>query len=239
MAEISTGSRLIAGSPRYALLSISVDATLERLTREIQQVPGAMQRVIPPALNAAARQTRTMLYQAFTQRFDLRRKSSIKDRLEHRPKATRTRWFTGVRIALTRFTVGSFRDVQQTPSGVTWSTGGGRLRGGFIPRAFLRSGLTQYRTEQRQETRMVFRRALRGEQGFQTEGVNRAGHRVRATRAGHIVQRYPLKVLRGPSLGRVFSDDRGFQGQMERGAEQLAAKTIQQQVERITAQVVR
>lgn len=216
------------------MLQVRIDtAAMDRITKEIQSIPGAMERLMPPALNAAAAEMKTDLAREFGARMDLQRKASIKDRLELSPKAAKGAWTAGVRISLARFLIGSFRDVQQTAYGVGWTTGGSTLRGGWIPRAFIVQGVTQYKSGEYQGTRMVLRRAMRGEKGFTTYGMNRAGHQVKATRAGDIVQRYSLKALRGPSLAYAFSGDSQFQAQAEATGGQILEKKVQQQVNRI------
>jgi hypothetical protein len=226
MSDVTSGSRYSVGDPRYKLIEVKVDqAKLDRITKELRKVPGAMERAIPPALNKTADEMRAVLYREFDRRLAVQRKSSIRSRLRSYPKAGRGNWRSGVRIDLARFALGSFRDVQQTPSGVTWSTGGSPLRGGFVPRAFLRAGLTHYRTGEYQKTRMVFRRAERGDKSFASG---------RPTRAGGIVRRYPLVVLRGPSLARVFSDDAALQGRVEAEGGRILEKKVQQQADRFT-----
>lgn len=214
MADATIGPRFGPG-PRYRMIDVRVDqAALDRVSARIRHLPGAVARIMPPALNASASEMRTVLYRAFTSRMELRRKSSVKDRLTLTPKASRGKWASGVRISLARFTIGSFKDVQQTPSGVTWSAGGSNLRGGFIPRAFLREGLTHYRTGEYIQGRQVWKRKEEG---------------------GRMVPRYPIQLLRGPSLAKVFSDDAAFQSDMERQATAIVEKKLHQQVERILA----
>jgi hypothetical protein len=230
-AGATTAGRIVAGSPRYAFLEIKPDyRRLDALIARVQGIPGAIQRIIPPALNKSAAEERTWLAREFGTRLVMQRQRSIADRMELTPRALRSSWSAGVRIALTRFTLGSFRDVQQTPSGVTWSTGGVRLSGGFLPRAFLRFGLTHYRTGQYLEGRQVWRRAQQGEKGF---------GRGTPTRAGDIVRRYPIKLLRGPSLAKIFSDDPGLQQRAEQQGTIILEKKVGQQVDRLAGEVTR
>jgi hypothetical protein len=230
-SDATTGYRRVAGSPRYAFIEIKPDyARLDAILGRIKGLPGALERVIPPALNQAASEERTWLSREFGARMVMQRKRSIPDRLTLAPKAGRASWSAGIRIALTRFTLGSFQDVKQTPSGVTWSTGGTHLSGGFIPRAFLRLGLTHYLTGQYIEGRQVWRRAQQGEKGFSA---------ALATRAGGIVRRYPIKMLRGPSLAKVFSADANFQADAERQGTAILEKKLASQVDRLAAEVAK
>lgn len=238
MADLATtGTRFSKGERRYALIGVRVDQeALSRILRKIEGIPGAVERAVPAALNAAASETRTLLIERFSALMDFSRKKSVRDRVTIPRKAGRGNWSTAVRISLARFTIGSFKDVMQTPTGVSWDTGGdiwgAAFRGGFIPRAFVRKGLTHYKTGQEQDTRLVFRRAMRGEKGFAANAVNQAGHVVRATRRGDIVQRYSLKVLRGPSLGLVFSRSGQMQSETEAAAVAILEKKLRQQVGR-------
>lgn len=238
MADLTTtGSLFNKGEQRYAMIGVRVDEeALSRILRKIEAIPGAVERAAPAALNAAASETRTLLIDRFSTLMEFSRKKSVRDRVTIPRKASRGDWSTSVRISLSRFTIGSFKDVLQTPTGVTWDTGGdvwgAAFRGNHIPRAFVRKGLTHYKTEKYQETRMVFRRAMRGEKGFAVDGVNQAGHVVRATRRGDIVQRYSLKVLRGPSLGLVFSRSGQMQSETETAAAAILEKKLRQQIGR-------
>jgi len=226
----TTGSRIVAGSPRYAFIEIRPDyRKLDALMARIQGIPGAIARVMPPALNKSAAEERTWLAREFGTRLVMSRKSSIPQRLELTPKASRASWAAGVRIHLTRFTIASFKDVQQTPSGVTWSTGGTPLRGGFIPRAFIQKRYTHYLTGKEMNVPQAYRRAQKAEKGFE-KGIE--------TRAGGIVRRYPMKVLRGPSLARVFSDDPKFQARAEKEGTGIIEKKLASQVDRLAAEVI-
>lgn len=223
MSEATSGYRIVTGSPRYALLSVQVDRRrLEEITREIRSIPGAMERIFPPALNAAADEMRTWLRREFAARLRVTRQKSIADRVVVWPKASRGSLTAGARVSLTRLTVASFPH-RQTAYGVWWTVGdaaGGRI----IPRSFSREGLTHYKTHLYQPTRLVWRRAKQGEKGFE---------KGRPTRAGDIVQRYPIKVLRGPSLAKVFSDDPAFQTRAEAHGGAVLEKKIASQVDRL------
>lgn len=225
----------IAPGPRYAMLEVRVDqAKLDAWTARVRDIPGAMRRLMPAALNKTAAEAKTLLYREFLTRMHIARKASVRDRLTLTPKASATSWAAGVRIALTRFTVASFAGTQQTAYGVYWSprtAGGGKI----IPRTFLLARVKNYLSGKYIEGEQVFRRAQRGEKGFQSKGVNRAGHIVRETRAGGIVARYSIKIMRGPSLARTFSDDPQFQGDMDRKGGAILEKKVLSQVDRIAA----
>lgn len=198
-------------SPRYAFLDIRIDkAKLAAVERAVRGIPGAMARLMPPALNQAAAQMRTWLYRQFAERMSIARKSSIRDRLAISPKATPANWSAGVRIELKRFTVASFKGVRQLKAGVRWSPRPGVMN--LIPRAFLTGGFTHYASGEYVESRQVWRRAEEG---------------------GRMVPRYPIHVLKGPSLARVFSDDPSFQGQAEQAGAEIVSKKLDQQVSRI------
>jgi len=209
-------SRIIPGAPRYAMVDVRIDqAALDRITAEIRSIPGAMERLMPPALNDAAREMRSWFARRFADRMGLRRKRSITDRLTLTPKASAGSLSAGVRIGLTRLTIASFRDVQQVPSGVTWSTGGSRLRGGFIPRAFIRKHAWNWRSVQYLDNMQVWRRA--GPMG----------------RTAQLVPRYPLFVMRGPSLAYAFDEDPAFVADAESTGQAILEKKVAQQVNRI------
>lgn len=206
-------SRIVAGAPRYAFVNVRIDqAKLDAWTARVREIPGALARLLPPALNATAREMRTRLYQAFLARMNIARKTSVRDRLALTPTATRLDWSAGIRIALTRFTVASFKGTRQRQAGVEWQPRPGMVR--MIPRAFIRRGLTHYQTGEWMENRQVWKRAVKGDV---------------------MVPRYPLQLMRGPSLARVFSDDANFQGAMERQGGQIMEKKVNQQVDRIAA----
>jgi len=239
MAEqATTGSRIVAGAPRYAFLSVTLDeVAMRQLQDRLAEVPNALARVMPPALNKTAQEARTLLYREFLTRMNIARKASIKDRLEHAPKASRSSWAAGVRIALTRFTVASFKGTRQMKAGVRWSPEQGVTQ--MIPRAFIRQGLTHYKTGEHMELRQVWRRLQASDPDFRTSGTTGGGHEIKGTRAGDRVQRYPLKIMRGPSLAKVFSDDPGFQAGVEAKSGGILTKKIEQQIDRIAAQVTR
>lgn len=201
----------IAPGPRYKTIEVRIDqAKLDAWTARLRGIPGAMTRAMPPALNATAREVRTRLYQAFLARMNIGRKASVKDRLALKPLASPVNWRAGVRIALTRFTVASFKGSRQLKAGVRWSPRQGMQR--MIPRAFIRRGLTNYLTGEYMEVRQVWKRLDRG---------------------GRMVPRYPIQVMRGPSLARVFSDDPGFQNETERAGLAILEKKVRSQVDRI------
>jgi hypothetical protein len=215
MAEAGFQTVALSASPRYAFLDIRVDsAELKRIEAELRGIPGGMARAVPPALNAAAREERTWLYQQFCSRLNIARKTSVRDRLELRPRASPFNWSAGIRIALSRFTVAGFKGVRQTRRGVTWSPVAGQSR--LIPRAFVRGGFTHYRSGEYIEARQVWRRA---------------------ERAGRMMPRYPIQVMRGPSLAYVFAQDPGFQGQAERTGSAILSKKLDQQVNRLLAKL--
>lgn len=202
---------------RYGTVQIRVDQeAIARITKEVATIPGAMRKIIPAALNAAASEARTYLGREFRARMNVRRRKSIDDRLHKGDPATENRWHTDIWFDLTRFTIASFRDVQQTPAGVTWSTGGTSesLRGGFIPRAFIRKGLTHYQTGEYMELRQVWRRA--GPPGM----------------SARLVPRKPLFVMRGPSLAYVFAEDPAFQDAAGEQGGRILEKKVSQQVNR-------
>jgi hypothetical protein len=229
MNQATSGSRIVAGSPRYAFLEIRPDwVRLEAVMSRVRSVPNAVQRLLPPALNQAAAEERTWLTREFGSRLRVIRKRSIPDRLELTPKASRSTLAAGVRIALTRFTIASF-PTQRTAYGIWW-TSGNAAAGRIIPRSFLQARYRHYLTGEEMNVAQVYRRAQRGEKGFE---------KGRPTRAGDIVRRYPMKVLRGPSLARVFSDERGFQRAAERQGEAILEKKVASQVERLAAEVAK
>lgn len=203
---------------RTGSIQIKVDKeALRALTQEIESIPGAMSRAMPTAINAAVSETKTYLGREFRSRLNVIRKKSIDDRLHKSDPATASNWAAGIWFDLERFTVASFRDVQQTAGGVTWSTGGtsGSLEGGFIHRAFIQKGLTHYQTGKYMDLKQVWRRA--GPMG----------------RSAKLVPRYPLFVMRGPSLARAFAVDPGFQTEAETRAIAILEKKVTQQVNRI------
>lgn len=98
--------------------------------------------------------------------------------------------------------------------GVRWSPMVGSTQ--MIPRAFIQQGLTHYQTGEYMDIRQAWRRAERG---------------------GVMVPRYPLKLMRGPSLAKVFSDDSGFQSSVEKTGSQIIEKKLDQQVQRVLAKL--
>jgi hypothetical protein len=234
--NLATSGYRITPGPRYALIEIRPDwAKLEALMARVRNIPNAVPRVLVPALNQSAAEEKTWLARRFGERLRILRKKSIPDRLTLTPKASRASMVAGVQIDLTRFTIASF-PTQRTAYGIWWTSGssaGGRI----IPRSFMQAKYTHYQTGKEMDVTQVYRRAQRGEKGFAQNAVNRAGHRVRATRAGDIVQRYSIKVLRGPSLAKVFSDDPGFQAEAERQGVAILEKKVAQQVDRLAAEV--
>lgn len=211
MAQAGAWNRYAAGQPRSTVLHVEIDrAAMARIERELQGIPGGIRRVMPPAMNKAAAATKTMLYRAFSERMNISRKGSIKERLQLVPKASRDNMAAGIRIDLARFTVASFKRTRQMKAGVRWSPGGGRML--MIPRAFLRKGLTHYQTGKHMDLRQVWRRAGDGDD---------------------LVPRYPLKILRGPSLAAVFERDESFQSDAERRAGDILEKKSIQQIDRV------
>jgi len=217
MAAAGAYPRFTPGQPRFAVLEIVPDkAALDQVTREIRHIPGALARMWPPALNAAAQETRTVLYKEFLLRMNIARKGSVKKRLELKPKATRHHPVAGVRIALSRFTVASFKGVRQLKEGVRWSAAPGAQR--VIPRAFVRKGFTHDKTGGYLNLKQVWRRKSEG---------------------GRLVPRYPLSLLRGPSLAAVWENKPALRRQTEKQAGEIAVKKVSQQVARILARATR
>ncbi|MEN6424016.1 MAG: hypothetical protein ABFE13_01535 [Phycisphaerales bacterium] len=210
--DVAGGFTRVGRGPRYAMVHVAVDhEALNRVAIALHGIPGAMDRVIPPAMNKAALEARTWLYTEFLKRMNIARRASIKDRLEHRPKASKASWSTGIRIALTRFTVTSFKGARQRKAGVEWQPRAGKTR--LIPRAFIRRGFTHYQTDKYVELRQAWRRA--GGMGLRDK----------------LVPRYPLFIMRGPSMARVFSDDPEFQDRAESQASIILNKKIGQRVD--------
>jgi hypothetical protein len=225
--NLATSGYRITPGPRYALIEIRPDwAKLEALMARVRNIPNAVPRVLVPALNQSAAEEKTWLARRFGERLRILRKKSIPDRLTLTPKASRASMAAGVQIALTRFTVASF-PTQRTAYGIWWTSGdttGGRI----IPRSFLQATYRHYLTGKEMDVAQVYRRAARGEKGFRE---------ALATRRGDIVKRYPIKILRGPSLAKVFSDDPGFQAEAERQGVAILEKKVAQQVDRLAAEV--
>jgi hypothetical protein len=218
MAMETTGYRFQAGSPRYAALSVRLDqAKLDAITKEIAHIPGALRRIFPTSLNQAAAETKTLLYKEFLVRMNIARKASIKDRLTLTPKASRHSFVSGVRVALLRFMVTSFKGTRWLKrQGVRWSPGPGGSR--IIPHAFIAKGYTHAKTGQYMDQRMAWRRAGTGD---------------------NLVPRTPILALRGPSLAMVFSKSPGFQAQIERQGSKIVEKKLTSQVQRIIARFPR
>jgi len=207
----------VSAASRYQLLEIVIDQNaVNNLLARIRGVPGAARRVFPPAMNKAAAEFKTWLAKAFSERINIQRKASIRDRLTLYPKASSQSMASGVRIAMTRFVVTSFKGTRQVKAGIQWQPRPGATQ--IIPRAFIRQGLTHYQTGEYMEQRMAWRRA-----GPMGQGAR-------------LVPRKPLFVMRGPSLGRVFTDDPTFQGQAENRGRQILEKKIASQVDRIAAE---
>jgi hypothetical protein len=220
--------------PRFAQIEVHWDqAKLQRILYVIKDIPGAVGRAVPAALNKSADEIRNWLIREFGSRMRIKRKQSIPDRLTRYPRASSAQWMAGVRIALTRFTVASFTGTQQTAYGVYWSPGAAGA-GHIIPRAFLRAKSRNYLSGKDIEVEQAYRRAMRGEKGYADFAVNQAGHVVRATQAGDMVRRYSIKVLRGPSLAMVFTKAPNLVAQAEARGEQILTKKLESQVDRFT-----
>jgi hypothetical protein len=234
---VSSGYRLDAGAPRYILLQVRYDeAKLRAMQRALKGFPGAMSRAVPSALNKTAKEMQTWLRRALSHRVRIRRIESLNDRVRAYPVQT-ANGSSGVLISLTRFTMASFLDVIPMEPGVYFAPYVGRA-GQIIPRSFIQYRYRNFQSGQRLDVAQVYRRAQRGEKGFAEDAINRAGHRVRATRRGDIVQRYSLKLLRGPSLGMVFSKDPGLIAAAEKQGAEILDKKFQSQIDRFTLQVV-
>lgn len=217
MAAAGAYPRFTPGAARFDVIEVVPDkAALTQVTREIRAIPGALARMWPPALNAAAKETRTLLYKEFLLRMNIAKKSSIKSRLELKPRATRYNPAAGIRIALSRFTVASFKGTRQLKEGVRWSPAPGAQQ--VIPRAFLRKGMTHYKTGEHMTLKQVWRRKSAGDK---------------------LVPRYPLSLLRGPSLAAVWERKPGLRRQVEKQAGEIVVKKVAQQVARILARVTR
>lgn len=210
--------------PRYARIQVRYDeAKLQAVTAALQAMPGQLAQAVPAALNQSADEMKTWFYNQFAGRLSLKRKQGIKDRLTVTPRASVASWTSGVRIALTRLTVADFQ-TQASRLGVWWYPGDyGTWK--LLPRSFLQSGYTHYLTGQYIEVAQVYRRAKQGEKGFE---------KGRPTRSGDIVRRYPIKVLRGPSLALVLTKDSGLVAQTEVHAEEVLTKKLLSQVDRFT-----
>jgi hypothetical protein len=220
--NFSTGQRFRAGEQRFVSVAVRYDqAKLAALERFARRIPGGLGRLVPPALNQTAAEMRTWLVRELGGRVRVTRKKSITDRVTVYPRASAGRWVSGVRVGLGRFTVASFPH-HRTAYGVWW-TAGAAGAGRIIPRAFVQAGYTHAITGERINVEQVYRRAQRGEKHFD---------KGRPTRRGDIVQRYPLKVLRGPSLAAVFSRDPGLVAEAERHGGAVLEKKIASQVRR-------
>ncbi len=214
--------------PRFAQVEVHWDqAKLQRILYAIQDSPGAVGRAVPAALNKSADEMRNWMIRAFSSRMRIKHKQSIPDRLTRYPRASSAQWMAGVRIALTRLTVASFEGTRQTAYGVYWSPGAAGA-GRIIPRAFLRAKSRNYLSGKDIEVEQAYRRAMRGEKGFE---------KGRPTRAGDIVRRYPIKILRGPSLALVFTKDPGLLAQAEAQGQLILTKKLKSQVDRFTKAV--
>ncbi len=227
---VSSSDRNLPAAQRYASIAVHVDeAKLARLEQMVRGIPQALARIAPPALNKTADEMRTWLGGELVRRMAILRKKSIRDRLATDPKASAASWQSGIRISLARFTIASFQ-TQQTAAGVAWYPG---ILGTWrsIPRAFLRATYRHYQTGEQMDVAQVYRRTRSTEKGFRAD---------LATRRGDMVRRYPIRVLRGPSLAMVFTKDRNLlDGANKRGGEVLEKKFASQVDRFISAEVPR
>lgn len=223
MTPLVTSGYRRAGGPRFLELHISYDEDkLRRIERVVSGIPNAMNRIVPPTLNTTAGEMKTWLYKELVERTGIIRKKSVRDRLTVTPKASGGSWRAGLRVALTRFTIFSFA-TQQTATGTAWYPGMlGTWR--FIPHAFIQRRYTHPITGETMDVGQVYRRTRFGEKGFD---------RGAATRRGDMVRRYPIRVLRGPSLALLFSKDARLQAKAEGHGGEVLEKKMQQQVARV------
>jgi hypothetical protein len=229
---------------RWVSLGIRYDeAKLRAVETALKGMPGALQRAVPSALNKTAAEMSTWFFRELQGRLHLKRKDSLRGRISQYPVASGDSWVSGVRLNKARFTVASFASLFRSPYGIFWwNPLRGQVR--LIPRGFLQERYTHYQTGKEMDVAQVYRRAAEGEQGYPNVPYpafmrNRAGHIVKQTRLGEFVQRYSIKVMRGPSIAMVFSRDPTLIAQAESHGSEILDKKIQSQVDRFTAEVPR
>lgn len=212
--EVTTSYARTAGEPRFVSLSVRYDAAkLQALQRAVRGIPNALARMVPSALNKTAGEMRNWLARQLGLRLWIQRKESLDSRVTVHPKASGANWTSGVRIDLRRFTLAAFPHHQQR-EGVWWISGPSG-KGKVIPRSFIQKSYRHWKTGAQMDVEQVYRRAGRGD--------------------GTLVPRYPIMVLRGPSLGIVFSRDQALLREAQRHGAEVLDKKLASQVQRVIA----
>ncbi len=214
MVDLHTTQQRWSGvTNRYQMLDAQIDqAKIDAIMKAVNHIPGGIRKAMPPALNRTAQEGRTVMSREFRTRLNVK-VGSIKSRLELIPKASQSKLVSGIRIALSRITLTSFKGTRQLKGsrkrqgGVKWSPSPGDQR--MVPRAFIQTG--------KGNTRQAFRRAQETE--------------------NKLVPRYPIHVLRGPSLGYVFAHNPSLQRAMTVVGGRILEKKAKQQVNRLLAKI--
>ncbi len=185
--------------------SVTIDkAKMARIQRATAEIPKALPRIMVRSLKRTATGGRTQLDRELRKRLTVKQKA-VKKRIIDEQKATSTNWVWRLGISGERISLGSFRHRASKRRGVTYSiTKGQRKR---IPSAFERDN-----PHAGDDTpKAIFRRAERG---------------------GRQVGRYPLRFLKGPSIGQAVKDAPRLLAQVQHTGSQRLEREIRHGVDR-------
>ena len=197
-------------------IDIKVDESkLRAVERQVREIPGAMKRIVPPAINITATTARATTARAIAEQIKWQ-VTQVKKGISI-IKARRNIWTARVKVTSKEIPLILF-GARQTKNGVSYQidkrAGRKTIKGAFIQ--------TMPTTGEKQKNghKGVFlrRRSAKTSEGRDTKGRLRKG-------------RLPIKEQYGPSLGIVFEDAASIAADITASAGALLEKNIDSKVQ--------